>query len=114
MDKKNTAILNSIEAEFSSTVQLNPLESNTELISNKKIKKIVLKNVLVVGFSWICLFTAYSAIASLQSSLNSDGGLGTTSLSIIYISLIISSIFLPTTMIKRLGVKKVFFIFLLK
>jgi hypothetical protein len=102
---KKTTEINSIELEFSSTAKLTPLESN------KKIKKIVLKNVLVVGFSWICLFTAYSAIANLQSSLNTDGGLGTTSLSVIYVSLIFSSVFLPTTMIKKLGVKKVVFFF---
>ena len=100
MENKSEII--AIELEFSSRVELAPSESN------KKIKRIILKNVLIVGFSWICLFTAYSSIANLQSSLNSDGGLGTTSLSIIYVSLIISSIFLPTTMIKKLGVKKVF------
>ena len=78
--------------------------------TDKNTKKIVLKNVIIVGLSWIFLFTAYSSIANLQSSLNTDGGLGTASLSTIYVSLIISSIFVPSTMIKRLGVKKTIFI----
>lgn len=71
----------------------------------KKVKRIILKNLFIIGFGWVFLFTAYSSIANLQSSLNSDDGLGTVSLSTIYVSLILSCIFLPTILIKKLGVK---------
>ncbi len=64
-----------------------------------------LKNVFLVGGSWILLFTAFQSIANLQSSLNSDSGLGTASLSTIYVALILGSIFLPTTMMEKLGIK---------
>jgi len=76
----------------------------------KNTKRIILKNILIVGLSWIFLFTAYSSIANLQSSLNSDGGLGTASLSIIYVSLIFSSLFIPTYMLEKLGIKNTIFI----
>ena len=52
---------------------LSDLESNAWLKSKSRI----IKNLLVIGFAWIFLFTAFQAVASLQSSLNSDHGLGT-------------------------------------
>lgn len=74
-------------------------------VEAKRVKRIILKNLFTIGFGWVFLFTAYSSIANLQSSLNSDDGLGTVSLSTIYFSLILSCIFLPTILIKNLGVK---------
>ena len=41
----------------------------------------------------------------LQSSLNAEEGMGVASLSVIYASIIISSMFLPPIMIKNLGCK---------
>ncbi len=84
-----------------------PVQMSMETIKNKgkKIKLRIMKNILLVGASWILLFTAFQSIANLQSSLNSDSGLGTISLSIIYITLIIGSILLPTTMMDKLGIK---------
>lgn len=41
----------------------------------------------------------------VQSSLNAEEGMGVASLSIIYASMIISSMFLPPIMIKNLGCK---------
>jgi hypothetical protein len=42
-------------------------------------------------------------MANLQSSLNSDEGLGTASLSTIYITLVLSCFFLPPIIIKKIG-----------
>ncbi|KAG4077935.1 hypothetical protein HA402_013435 [Bradysia odoriphaga] len=64
----------------------------------------MLKNVLLISFSFTFLFTAFQSMASLQSSLNS-GGLGTYSLSVIYGSMIVSSMFLPTFLIRKLTAK---------
>ncbi len=44
-------------------------------------------------------------MANLQSSLNSDEGLGTASLSTIYFTLVISSMFLPPILIEKFGTK---------
>ncbi|GCC30293.1 hypothetical protein chiPu_0008741 [Chiloscyllium punctatum] len=63
------------------------------------------KNVLVVSFGFLLLFTAFGGLQSIQSSLNSDQGLGLASLSVIYAALILSSMFLPPVMIKYLGCK---------
>ncbi|XP_075720463.1 protein unc-93 homolog A-like [Rhinoderma darwinii] len=64
-----------------------------------------LKNILVVSFGFLLLFTAFGGLQSLQSSLNADDGLGVASLSIIYGALIISSMFVPPIVIKKIGCK---------
>ncbi|KAK1170739.1 hypothetical protein AOXY_G7665 [Acipenser oxyrinchus oxyrinchus] len=64
-----------------------------------------LKNILIVSFGFLLLFTAYGGLQSLQSSLNADQGLGTASLSVIYGAIILSSMFLPPILIKNLGRK---------
>ncbi|XP_019382287.1 PREDICTED: protein unc-93 homolog A [Gavialis gangeticus] len=64
-----------------------------------------LKNVLVISFGFLLLFTAYGGLQSLQSSLNSEEGLGVASLSVLYAALIISSMFLPPFLIEKLGCK---------
>lgn len=63
------------------------------------------KNVLVISVAFLFLFTAYGGLQSLQSSLNAEEGMGVASLSIIYGSIIVSSMFLPPIMIKNLGCK---------
>ncbi|XP_032881581.1 protein unc-93 homolog A [Amblyraja radiata] len=63
------------------------------------------KNIIVVSFGFLLLFTAYGGLQTVQSSLNSDEGLGLASLSVIYAALIISSMFLPPIMIKYFGCK---------
>jgi hypothetical protein len=42
-----------------------------------KSQKYILKNLFIIGLAWVFLFTAYGSAANLQSSLNSDEGLGT-------------------------------------
>ncbi|XP_036621697.1 protein unc-93 homolog A [Trichosurus vulpecula] len=64
-----------------------------------------LKNVLVVAFGFLLLFTAYGGLQNLQSSLNYQEGLGVATLSVVYGSLILSSMFLPPMLIKKFGCK---------
>ncbi|KAJ6664632.1 hypothetical protein lerEdw1_006205 [Lerista edwardsae] len=64
-----------------------------------------LKNILVVSFGFLLLFTAYGGLQSLQSSLHQEHGLGVASLSVVYAALIVSSMFLPPILIKKFGCK---------
>ncbi|NXL72631.1 UN93A protein, partial [Leptocoma aspasia] len=64
-----------------------------------------LKNVLVISFGFLLLFTAYSGLQSLQSSLNAEEGLGVASLSVLFAALTLSSMFLPPVVIQKLGCK---------
>lgn len=60
----------------------------------------ITKNVAVLGIAFMVHFTAFHGMANLQSSVNSDGALGTYTLAAMYGSLIISNIFLPVTVIR--------------
>ena len=81
------------------------MDSSPRMLQVSMARRRVYKNLLVIGLSWLFIFTAYTSVSNLQSSLNNEDGLGTTSLSIIYISLIVSCIFLPSTLLEKLGVK---------
>lgn len=66
----------------------------------------IYKNLAVLSCSVVFLFTAFNGLMSLQSSLNSDSGLGPTSLSVVSMSVIVSCMFTPTLVIAKLGSKK--------
>lgn len=61
---------------------------------------VITKNVVVIGLAFMIHFTAFHGTSNLQSSVNSDKALGTTTLAVIYGSLILSNIFLPMTVIR--------------
>jgi Ion channel regulatory protein UNC-93 len=72
---------------------------------SRKEKWRILKNVSVISCAFMIQFTAFQGIANLQSSINAKDGLGTVSLSAIYAALVVSCVFIPTFLIKRLTVK---------
>lgn len=72
---------------------------------SRKEKWRILKNVSAVSCAFMIQFTAFQGTANLQSSINAKDGLGTVSLSAIYAALVVSCIFVPTFVIKRLTVK---------
>ncbi|XP_075719849.1 protein unc-93 homolog A-like [Rhinoderma darwinii] len=64
-----------------------------------------LKNIIIAACGFLFLFTAFGGLQTLQSSLNPEKGLGVASLSVIYGCLILSSLFLPSLIIKKIGCK---------
>ena len=85
-------------SENDETMRISPEE-------RKKEKKKITKNVYVISFGFLFLFTAFQSLQNLQSSLNKDEGLGLASLSVIYGALILSCIFVPPFVIGRIGCK---------
>ena len=75
--------------------------SNSWLESKHKIHN----NLIILSLAWVLLFTAFQSMANLQSSLNSDEGLGTASLSTIYLTLVISCLLVPPILIDKFGLK---------
>ncbi|KAK0090079.1 hypothetical protein PV325_003534 [Microctonus aethiopoides] len=65
----------------------------------------ILKNILIIGIAFMIHFTAFMGASNLQSSINADDSLGTSTLASIYGSLIFSNIFLPVLIISWLGCK---------
>ncbi|KAJ8020382.1 Protein unc-93-like A [Holothuria leucospilota] len=65
----------------------------------------IYKNLFVVSFGFLFVFTAFQALSNLQSSINCDAGLGLVSLATIYATLILSSMFVPSIIIRYVGLK---------
>ncbi|XP_075815426.1 protein unc-93 homolog A [Microtus pennsylvanicus] len=63
------------------------------------------KNVLVVSCGFFLLFAAFGGLQNLQSSLYNEDGLGVATLSTIYCTMMLSSMFLPPVLIKKFGCK---------
>lgn len=54
-----------------------------------------LKNVIVLGFAFMFIFTAFISLQGLQSTMNWEGGVGVVSLSSMYLTTILSCIVAP-------------------
>ncbi|KAK3761070.1 hypothetical protein RRG08_022474 [Elysia crispata] len=65
----------------------------------------ILKNVFITCVAFTFLFTAFNSMANLQTSLNKEKGVGAWSMATIYISLILSCMFLPKFVIAQFGCK---------
>jgi len=57
--------------------------------------KRIWKNLLVLASVFLLSFTAFGAIQNLQSTLNSEAGLGVVSLSCVYASMVLSCLYAP-------------------
>lgn len=86
----------------------NPKRSDNDVTSSSPPKTTypksenirITKNVVVIGVAFMIHFTAFWGTSNLQSTINSDGALGSTTLAVIYGSLILSNIFLPVNIIR--------------
>ena len=91
-------------AQFgNSGVSLTPIIEPNRPVQMSKWR--ILKNLCVVSFGFLCLFTSFSSLSNLQSSLNKDDGLGVGGLAVIYSALVVSCMFVPPIMIAKLGCK---------
>ena len=82
----------------STTPDISPEDARIE-------KRRIYRNVLIISFSFLLLFVAFESMSKLQSSINVVGGLGVWSNAMVYASLILSCMFLPSIMIDKLTVK---------
>merc|ERR1712106_552560 len=71
----------------------------------KAEKRIIYKNVLLISVSFLLLFVAFESMSKLQSSINVVNNLGTWANATVYASLILSCMFMPSILIKKLKVK---------
>jgi hypothetical protein len=60
----------------------------------------IMRNIIVISIAFMVHFTAFSGTSNLQSSINAIEGLGTASLMSIYVSMMISTVFLPVIVIR--------------
>jgi len=90
------------------TKQNNNTEAKVIPLTEEEIKaekKIIYKNVILISLAFLLLFTAFESMAKLQSSINVVNNLGDWANATVYASLIISCMFVPSILIKKLKVK---------
>lgn len=99
--KEKNEIFTNVGDEESGKIAKNA--DNVNMKTKPMTKRQILTNLTIICIGFTLLFTAFQALANLQSTLNNEVGL--VSQSVIYASLILASMFLPTYTIKRLGCK---------
>ncbi|KAI7736792.1 hypothetical protein M8C21_011227, partial [Ambrosia artemisiifolia] len=75
----------------------NPIQSPNQTINHGR-------DIHILSWAFLLIFLAYGAAQNLQSTLNTDGDLGTISLGILYTSFTVSSLF-ASSVVKTLGSK---------
>ena len=87
-------------------------ETREEVVKSKKAcaetksqKRRIYKNVLLVSISFLLLFVAFESMSKLQSSINTVDNLGLWSSVVVYASLILSCLFVPSWVISKLTLK---------
>ncbi|VDN59964.1 unnamed protein product [Dracunculus medinensis] len=79
------------------------LLTGMEKFRKDKTRHKIKVNLWIISLAFLFLFTAFHGLQNLQTSIN--GRLGSDHLSVFYISVSISSLFVPTFMLNRLGCK---------
>ncbi|CAH1800460.1 unnamed protein product [Owenia fusiformis] len=78
---------------------LNDGQDQAGYLSTKPVKKSTVrwsfKNLFVLGFSFMCVYTAFSSLQGLQSTVNHHNGIGVASLSCIYGATVVSCLASP-------------------
>lgn len=72
---------------------------------NEKEKGKIIRNLLIISFAFLFLISAFQGLQNLQVSINVYQGLGSISLSTIYVGLVVSCLFSPPYLLNRLGCK---------
>ena len=81
-----------------------PAPDSEEADSRRKSKRWAYKNVYGLSLSYVVLFTAFIGLQNLQSSINSAGGLGLATLSLVY-AMFIAAGFITPAFLKLFGTK---------
>ena len=63
-----------------------------------------MRDTIILAVCFLCVFSSFEALQSLQSSLHHQQGLGVTSLAFLYTGLVVASVFTPA-IIYNVGVK---------
>ncbi|KAK2154829.1 hypothetical protein LSH36_256g04070 [Paralvinella palmiformis] len=70
-----------------------------------KERRRILKNIILISFAFLCVFTAFQGLSRLQSSLLRTDGMGVITLSVLYATLVVSCLLIPKLLISAIGHK---------
>jgi hypothetical protein len=103
--EKTTPIVdvNGVKMDIQTTTDMEFIPTSPDEI--KAEKRRILKNIILIGFAFLCVFTAFQGLSRLQSSLHRIEGMGVVNLSVLYAVLVISCLFIPKLLISAIGHK---------
>jgi len=85
--------------------------SNDQTSSGEPRRRDVYLTLVNLGCVYFLISVSYSGLETLQSTVNAHEGLGTTSIGVLYASLIASSLLFGPTVVDRLRAKKTLYVF---
>lgn len=68
-------------------------------------KRRILKNIILISIAFLMTFNAFQGLSRLQSSLHKVDGMGVINSSVLYVSLVLSCLFLPKLITNAIGHK---------
>ena len=96
-ERRELENLNASKMDSTSEAEKNPSWTTS--------KTKIYTSLIALSLSWTFLFTAFFSIAHLQSTLNSDSDLGTTSLALVYSLILFACFFFPSFVMNLVGLK---------
>ncbi|GIY48317.1 hypothetical protein CDAR_37391 [Caerostris darwini] len=81
--------------------------ADCEAIKAQALRRKSLRNVCVFSLCYFLTFSGFWALTNLQSTMNAEGGLGDYSQAVMYVTAMVSSLFLPKVLIDKFGCKKI-------
>ena len=104
---------NSIDENHTMGYQLNKENATVSMMLTKRTTNTVVfskfqiwKNLLMMCSSYFLIFTAFNSSKNIQSTLNKESGIGSTSLAVVFAGMVISAMILPSLVIKLFGVRR--------
>lgn len=85
--------------------------SNDQLSSSVPRRRDVYLTLINLGCVYFLISVSYSGLETLQSTVNAQQGLGTTSIGVLYAALIASSLLVSPTVVDRLRTKRTLYVF---
>jgi len=81
-----------------------------QTLSGVPLRRDVYLTLINLGCVYFLINVSYSGLETLQSTVNAQEGLGTTSIGVLYASLIVCSLFVGPTVVDRLRAKRTLYV----
>ena len=90
---------------YAAVIMVMDRDVSTMKLNNTKERRRIIKNLLVLSTSSTLYMIVYMTLITLKSSINLEDGLGVTTLAINYTVAILTSLFVPKWIIRKIGHK---------
>jgi len=104
-DEENNICVNTLDLDDKSSYDPLKIDVDIEVRLVPLSKRQAYTNLLILSLGFNLNFTAFLSFQVLQSSINTEGGLGTTGLAVLYAVMVLTSLFLAPVALSRVSYK---------